>query len=348
MNRAYAIYTLLFVITFALLLLAVSVGSYRLNPLDSLRTIIFGNEDEVVKLVVDLRLRRAFTCIAVGAILGVCGAVLQYLLRNPLASPYTLGVQHAAALGAGIAIMALQSGSMVGPLTATTSTLIIENPYAVCILAFAFSAMQAMLILLLAYAVRLSIYSILLISVVMSFAVQAILSLLQYLFFNEIAVAALVFWTFGDVGRTSWMEVWALAATASITLIASIAKSIDLDLVSLSDDVASSSGINTRALRVALMLMTALASAVAVSFVGVIGFVGLLAGHMARLCLGWSARRSLLASAIFGSIVLLAADIVGRVAIRGAVLPVGIMTTAVGVPALIALLIGGKHGAPKD
>lgn len=348
MNRTYTIYIFLFAIMFSLFLITVSVGSYALNPLESLKTTFFGNEDGTIRIVVDLRLRRAATCMAVGAVLGICGAVLQYLLRNPLASPYTLGIQHASALGAGIAIMALQGGSMVGGLTAATSTLIINNPYIVCILAFTAATIQAMVILLLAYLVRLSTYSILLMSVAMAFAVQAVLSLLQYLFFNEIAVAALLFWTFGDVGRTSWVEVWGLAAVAFIVLIVFIAKSVDLDLISLGDDVASSSGVNIKTFRVASMLATALASAVAVSFVGVIGFVGLLAGHMARLCLGWSARKSLLASAILGSIVLLTADIVGRTVIHGTVLPVGITTTVVGVPALIALLVGGRYGVAKD
>lgn len=348
MNRVFITYVSLFTVMFMLFLISVSIGSYSLKPLDSLKTIVLGSSDKIVKIVVDLRLRRAATCIVVGAILGACGTILQYLLRNPLASPYTLGIQSAAALGAGIAIMLLQGGSMIGSRTAATATLIIENPYTVCILAFTFSAMQALLILLLAYAVGLSVYSILLVSAVMSFAVQAVLSLLQYLFFNEIAVAALVFWTFGDVGRTSWVEIWGLTAVAFILLLAFTAKSIDLDLISLGDDIASSSGVNPKIFRVVSILAVALATAVAVSFTGVIGFVGLLAGHMARLCTGWSARKSLPASAILGSIVLLAADIVGRSVIPGVVLPVGITTTIIGVPLLIALLVGGKHGVPKD
>jgi len=115
----------------------------------------------------------------------------------------------------------------------------------------------------------------------------------------------------------------------------------------LGDEVAVSSGVNVKVVRFVALLTSSLFTAVSVSLVGVIGFAGLLASHAARLTVGWNTRRSVFAATLYGSLIVLAADFLGRVVLNPVTLPVGITTTLVGVPLLIALLLGGRRGAAE-
>jgi len=352
MNRArYALVnTSLFCVLMLAFMLSISLGGYYRVPLtEAVKAVVGGRPLEGgLAAVLDMRLRRALTAAAVGAMLGISSVALQNVLRNPLASPFTLGIQHAAALGAGVAMMGLGAATVLGPRSAASSTLIVTNYYAMILSAFVSSSIQGLLILALAAFTGLSVYGIILASIALSFAAQAALSLLQYLFFNEVQVAALLFWTFGDVGRTTWFEVWILLAAAAAGLSVFLLLSTDLDLLIFGDEVALSSGVNARAVRFFAVLFSALLSAVSVSLVGVIGFAGLVASHAARLTVGWSSRRCIPTSALYGALVVVLADLLGRTALNPVTLPVGVTTTLVGVPLLLALLIGGRRGVAES
>ncbi len=322
----------------AVLYISLSLSPYPVTLRDILAFLGGGPLEPQVKAVIDMRLRRAITSIFVGAILGVCTMVLQSSLRNILASPFTLGVQHAASLGAAVALMALYGGS-IGRWSIT-----VTNPFVVSGMAFTAAFLQTLLVLGLSSVGGLTAFSIVLISVTMSFVVQAVLSLLQYLYFNEVLVAALLFWTFGDVGRPGWVEVVVLGIAALAVAVFFVLRSIDLDLLMLGDDVAKSSGVNPGRARILLLAVTALATAVSVSFAGVIGFVGLAAGVVARQLVGWSNRKSLPLSAIAGALILTVSDLAGRLIISPIVIPVGVMTTLTGAPVMLYLLVRGKHG----
>jgi len=332
----------LFLIVILLALLSVFlaealVGVYNVSVKDFWNYLTGGPVDSKAATVLDVRVRRALTALAVGAIMGAATMALQSSLRNVLASPFTLGVQHAAALGAAVAIMSLYGGAV------TRWFVTVTNPFFVASLAFLGALGQTLLVLALSTLGGMTVYAVVLVSVAMSFVVQAVLSLLQYLYFNEILVAALVFWTFGDVGRTGWTEVYILAATAAATVALFTLYALDLDLLAVGDDVAQSSGVDPRRARLLFLVTSALATAVAVSFVGVVGFVGLEAAVVARQIAGWSNRRSLPLAAAVGALALTAADLLGRTIIAPTVIPVGIMTTLTGAPAMIYLVIQRRH-----
>lgn len=151
--------------------------------------------------------------------------------------------------------------------------------------------------------------------------------------------ASLLSWTFGDVGRATWPDIYVLAVVAAGLTAVFLWRAMGLDLLVTSDELASSSGVRPGLFRAAALLATALATSVAVSLVGVVGFVGLIAGHLARLAVGWSARASMGAAALIGAVELMAAHLLGRILIWGTVIPVRITTALVGVPALVALLL---------
>lgn len=335
-----ATFVILIISLCGIVFLSLCLGSYHI-PVTKVAYLFIGGDkgDDITakRVVFDMRLKRVLTAVTVGAVLGVSGAAMQSVLRNPLASPFTLGVQHAAALGAAIAIMALYGGAI------GRFSLEVKSPFLVSSLAFLGAVVQTLFVVSLSHLVGVSAYAVVLISIAMAFLVQALLSLLQYLFLNEVVVAALLFWTFGDVSRASWYELGIMVVVALLVIGILMRFSFDMDLLLTGDELAQSSGVKVKRCRLVVLLVCALATAVVVSFVGVIGFVGLIGGQMARLLVGWANRRVIPISALLGGAVLSVSDLLGRTILSPTVIPVGIMTSLVGVPLLIYLLWEGKH-----
>lgn len=294
-----------------------------------------GSVPPEIEAILMLRLKRALAAVAIGAILGAGGASMQAVLRNPMASPFTLGISHAAALGVAVSLLLGVSG------TTSYRVITVHSPYLLPLFAFIFSLLQVAVILALSYRAGLTERAIILAAIAISFFYQALLSLFQYLFLNELQVAMVVFWAFGDLGRIDWTGLKITIGAAVLLSIYYMARSFDLDLISLSDDVAHSSGVNPKRLRLEATIMTALGASVATSFAGVLAFLCLVAPHVARLVVGGAHRYLLPASMLTGSLLVLVADTLGRVILSPVVLPVGIVLSLVGAPLLVYLLIRG-------
>lgn len=325
---------------FPLIPVSVSLGWYKASFLDIIRVLFIPDNSVLSTVVWNLRLRRVLAAIVIGAILGGSGTAIQASMRNPLASPFTFGLSSAASLGVVVALLILHGGEI------QRFQILIYNPFIVSIFAFIFSLIQVMIILLLAYRAGLSAGSLVLSAIAVSFAYQAILYLLQYLYLNEILVSTVVFWTFGDLGRISWAELYLVTAVSLVIVIPFfVLRSIDYDLILGGDEVAKSSGVNPQRIRLETTIIAALATALATSFVGVIGFVCLIAPHVARLIFGGGHRYLMPASMAMGSLILTLSDTIGRTIIAPIIIPVGIMTSLIGVPLLVYLLLKeGKHG----
>ncbi|MEM1525904.1 MAG: iron ABC transporter permease [Ignisphaera sp.] len=312
-----------------------SFGQYNITFIDVLKLILgypLGGDELIV---IWLRLRRILVGIIVGALLGGAGAVAQATFRNPLASPFTLGISQAAALGIAVALIIGYGGAI------SQWFLVFAKPYVLPIAAFLLAFTQAILVLLLAYRAGLSPYALVLSSLALSFVYQAILALLQYLVLNELQIATVVFWMFGDLGRAGNTELFILFLGSIPITLAYMIMHLDLDLLTLGDEVAYSSGINPKKSRFITTVIAALGSSLATSFVGVLAFLCLVAPHVARALVGGSHRYLLPASMLIGSILLLLSDTVARIVLTPRVLPVGIVLSFLGAPLLIIMLIRG-------
>ncbi|MEM0066621.1 MAG: iron ABC transporter permease [Sulfolobales archaeon] len=312
-----------------------SLGLYRVTFLDVLR-LVLGHplaSDELV--VVWLRLRRALVGVIVGALLGGAGAIAQSTFRNPLASPFTLGISQAAALGVAIALITGYGGVV------TQWFIAFAKPYVLPLAAFSLAFTQAILVLLLAYRAGLSPYALVLSSLALSFVYQAVLALLQYLVLNELQIATIVFWMFGDLSRAGNAELLVLFLGSVPIVVAYVLMHLDLDLLSLGDEIAYSSGVNPKKSRFIATAVAALGSALATSFVGVLAFLCLVAPHVARAMVGGSHRYLLPASMLVGSILTLLSDAVARTILSPRVLPVGVVLSFIGAPLLITMLFRG-------
>lgn len=329
-------------ITVALLLSAAiasaGTGSIKLAPWEVISTIFGGGDSLSHTVLFENRLPRTVAAILVGAALGMSGAVMQCVLNNPLASASTLGVSQGAAFGAAVGIIVFGGG-----VTATGGdyAVQIDNPYIVTLCAFICgSASTAVIVAISRLRRDLGPGALILAGVALSSLFTGGSTLLQY-FADDTQLGAVVFWTFGDLGSTNWGELSLLFAVDAAALLYFLLKRWDYNAIHSGSDTAASLGVNVRGVTLVSMAVCTVASALAVSFVGIISFIGLVAPHAMRRFVGEDYRWLLPCSAAGGALLLILADLVSRVLIAPTILPVGAITSFLGAPVFLYLLLKG-------
>lgn len=325
-------------LTIILAIISINAGANSLSPVQVIKALL-GMEAGPSNVVIwNIRLPRVITGIVAGAGLSVAGCVMQTSLKNPLASPSTLGISNAAAFGANLAIVFLGAGSIK---SSSADAVIINNPYIVTLSAFLFSMIAMLLILTLARFRRFSPESVVLAGVAFGSLFSAGSTLIQY-FAQDVQVAAMVYWTFGDLGRVSWNEVSILFFVTIIGLTYFMFRRWDYNALYSGEDTAKSLGVSVERIRFISMLVSSLITAVIVSFMGIIGFIGLIGPQIMRRVIGTDHRFLIPASAFAGAALLLFSDTLARVLISPVVLPVGAITSFFGAPLFLFLLVRGR------
>ncbi|MHC1789190.1 FecCD family ABC transporter permease [Solidesulfovibrio sp.] len=323
-------------------LYALAAGNYDL-PLSRVAAALLGQESGPATVVVlGIRLPRILAAIAGGFGLAVSGVLTQSLLGNPLASPFTLGISHGAAFGAACGIVFLGGGSFTtNALAAPTDDVArIGSVFTVSLCAFAGALASAAMVSALALLRRLGPQSIILCGVALSSLFTAGTILIQF-FADDMQVAAIVFWTFGDVSRAKWLQIGAMALAGGVTAGFCLLARQDLNALLAGDDVARSVGVRTTRLRLTGMGLAALCTGVVVAVCGVIAFLGLLAPHIARRSVGADHGPLTLHAGLWGALLLLGADTLGKLAAGTGALPVGVLTSFLGAPLFLFLLLRG-------
>ncbi|QOV66282.1 FecCD family ABC transporter permease [Kosakonia pseudosacchari] len=328
LRRRVSLLALLVVCIVASMLLDFTLGPSGL-PLDTLwQTLVDpASADAGTRVIVwDIRMPYALMAIIVGLTLGLAGAEMQTILNNPLASPFTLGVSSAAAFGAALAIVL-----GIGIPGVPAQWFISAN-------AFFFALLAALLLDGITRWTQVATSGVVLFGIALVFTFNALVSMLQFIA-NEDTLQGLVFWTMGSIARASWEKLGILLLALSVILPLSMLSSWKLTSLRLGEDRAISFGINVRRLRLATLLRISILSALSVAFVGPIGFIGLVAPHIARMVFGEDHRFYLPGSALTGALVLSLASIVSKNLIDGVIIPVGIVTSLVGVPFFITIIV---------
>ena len=222
----------------------------------------------------------------------------------------------------------------------THDAVFIANPYSVTLSAFVFSLAAMVVILLLARLRGFSPESVVLAGVAFGSLFAAGSTLIQY-FAEDVQVAAMVFWTFGDLGRVSWLEVGILTGVTAVSLLYFLLHRWDYNALEGGEDAAKGLGVHVAQIRFRSMLAASLVTAVAVAFMGIIGFIGLIAPQMMRRVLGVDHRFLIPATAVTGAALLLFADTLARTLISPVVLPVGAITSFFGAPLFLFILAKG-------
>ncbi len=286
---------------------------------------------EIQVIVFDLRLPRIVLAILAGAGLAAAGATMQGTLRNPLVSSYVLGISSAAGFGAALAIV-----FGVGVLAVVGGYLVIMN-------AFLFSVIAMAIVYVIARIRGMSSETVILVGVAVGFLFSALLSLIQYIAPQYQAVNAVVFWLMGSLTSASWETILVILPIVLVTIVLMTHQSWNINVLSMGEDVATSLGVNSRRVLSTNMVLETLATACIVAFTGVIGFVDLIAPHIARMVIGNDHRFLIPCSALVGGFLLLISDTVARLVIAPTELPVGIVTSLLGVPFFIYIMISKRR-----
>jgi iron complex transport system permease protein len=312
---------------------ALATGSTRLPALELLHALVSPGDSVAGEIVSQLRLPRALAAFAVGGLLALAGALMQVLLRNPLADPYVLGLSGGAAVGAlgamlaGLGALAVNLGAAAGALAA------IMLVFALARRDFArqqlFGALDASPRLLLT-------------GVIMAAGWGAVITLMLTLA-PEAQLRGMLFWLMGDLnGAESWAPAMLMLAAA---LVVTYPVARDLNILLRGEVLAHALGVRVAPLRRTIYVLASVATALAVTTAGAIGFVGLVVPHALRLALGNDQRVLLPASALAGGTLLLLADTAARSLLAPQQLPVGVITALVGVPAFMFLLMRNPRKA---
>jgi len=308
--------------------ISVTIGSYEMTVVDVYRIIaqgILNPGDTTAELVIwNVRLPRVLMGMLAGAGLGICGAVLQGVLRNPLASPFTLGIAVAATFGASLAII-LGAG-------------FVDGAYLVVINAFVCTLLASFIIYGLAYAKKFTPGAIIMAGIAISYLFGAMTSFIQYIGTAD-ALQQVVFWTMGSLGKANWLSIEIVTVILVVTVPILLWYAMDLNVMGSGDEAAKSMGVDISRVRIVTLVITSLITAGIICFTGTIGFVGLVGPHMCRMIIGPDHRFLIPASGIMGALILISADAVARTLFAPQVIPIGIMTSFIGVPFFIYLFV---------
>jgi iron complex transport system permease protein len=282
-------------------------------------------------IILNLRLPRIILAIIAGAGLAAAGATMQGTLRNPLVSSYVLGISSAAGFGAALAIV-----FGVGILSVFGGYLVIVN-------AFLFSVLAMVIVYGIARVRGMSSETVILVGVAIGFLFSALLSLIQYVAPQYQAVNAVVFWLMGSLTSATWGGILIILPIVVVTMVLMMQQSWNINVMSMGEDVATSLGVNSKRVLAINMVLETLATASIIAFTGVIGFVDLIAPHIARMLIGSDHRFLIPCSALVGAFLLLCSDTVARLVLAPTELPVGIVTSLLGVPFFIYILVSKRR-----
>jgi iron complex transport system permease protein len=284
--------------------------------------------DQVRQVVWRIRLPRLAGAVVAGFGFGICGCAMQAVLMNPLASPFTLGISAGAQFGVAFAAV-FGLGFLGGPY------LLIGN-------AFVFAMACSIFIMALSLYRGATSETLVLAGIAVNYFFTALSSLFKY-FATDEQLRLMVSWGMGDLAAFSWTRFPLLLALLFVCVPLLWLKGRDLNIMTVGEESAQSLGINTHRVRIETMTLASLLVAAIVCFTGTIGFIGLVAPHMARLIIGVDHKYLMIASGMLGALILLVADAIGMNAILPTVIPTGIMTALLGVPFFIGLILRGKR-----
>ena len=303
------------------------VGAIDISPGEVIKGIVnpADLEDQTRTVLWQLRLPMAVMAVLIGMALSLAGAEMQTILNNPLAEPFTLGISAAAAFGGATSIVLKRQ-------------LIAQPQFNLALVAWLAAAVATAIIVIAAVIRGAKAETMVLLGIGLVFFFQAMLALIQYQSSAE-ALQQIVFWSMGSLTRANWAANGVLAAVLIIALPILWALGWRLTALRLGDARATAMGVNTSRLRIVVLIVVSLVAATTVAFAGIIGFIGLVGPHIARMLVGEDQRYFLPASMAAGAAVMCAAHAVSLMIKPGLAIPIGIVTSLLGVPFFIAIVM---------
>lgn len=317
------------------------VGSSDLSFANALEALLGGGTGAEARIIWRIRVPRVLAAVIAGAGLAVAGLVMQTTLNNAMASPSTLGVSNAAVFGANLSIIAF-AGGYLSTGNNLSSFDVGANPYATSLLAFLFSTLSVLLILGLCTLRSFSPNVVVLAGMAIGSVWTAATTILQF-YATDVGLSAAVVWSFGDLGRATYRTDAIMAAVVLAGFVFFMAMAWKYNALLSGEATAKTMGIHVEGLRFVSLLLSSVITAVCVSFLGIIGFVGIICPHVTKKLLGQDHRVTIPISALSGSLLLVLADTLSRSLGSGSALPVGAITSLLGAPFFAAIIFSGKE-----
>ena len=317
------------------------VGASDMTLHEALDALLGGGTSAQSRIIWRIRVPRVLAAIIAGAGLSVAGLIMQTTLNNSMASPSTLGVSNAAVFGANLSIIAF-AGGFLSTGNNLASFDVGANPYATSLLAFIFAALSILLILGLCTVRAFSPNVVVLAGIAIGSVWTAATTILQF-YATDVGLSAAVVWSFGDLGRATYRTDMIMLAVVLVGTVYFMLMAWKYNALLSGEATAKTMGVNVSALRFVSLLLSSVITAACVSFLGVIGFVGVICPHIAKKLFGQDHRVTLPVSCLMGSALLLLADTLSRSLGNGSALPVGAITSLLGAPFFIAIIFRRKE-----
>lgn len=337
-----AVITVMAAAVVAMSLVCMFVGSSDMSVEECFAALMKKGSAANARIIWNIRIPRVLAAVIAGAGLSISGLVMQTTLNNSMASPSTLGVSNAAVFGANLSIIAF-AGGFLSTGNNLSNFAVGANPFATSLMAFVFSTASILLILALCRLRSFSPGVVVLAGIAIGSVWTAATTILQF-YATDVGLSAAVIWNFGDLGRATYKTDLIMLFAVALGFVFFVLMSWRFNTLLSGEATAKTMGINVDALRFASMLLASVITAVCVSFLGVIGFVGVICPHVTKKLLGQDHRVTVPVSALCGSLLLLTADTVSRSMGSGSALPVGAITSLLGAPFFIAIIFSKKEG----
>lgn len=340
-RRNTIVITILVLAVLVLAVVCLFVGSSKMTVTEAWNALLGGGTDAQSRIIRKIRLPRVLAAVIAGAGLSVSGLIMQTTLNNTMAAPSTLGVSNAAVFGANLSIIAF-AGGFLSTGNNLSSFDVGANPYATSVLAFVFSTVSILLILGLCTLRSFSPNVVVLAGMAIGSVWTAATTILQF-YATDVGLSAAVIWSFGDLGRATYRTDGIMFAVVLVGLVFFLLMAWQYNALLSGEATAKTMGIHVEGLRFASLLLASVITAACVSFLGIIGFVGIICPHVTKKLLGQDHRVTIPVSCLSGSLLLLFADTLSRCLGSGSALPVGAITSLLGAPFFLAIIFFGKE-----
>ena len=325
----------------ALSVVCLFVGSSNMTVAECIAALRKTGSAANIRIIWNIRIPRVLAAIIAGAGLAISGLIMQTTLNNPMASPSTLGVSNAAVFGANLSIIAF-AGGYLSTGNNLSNYAVGANPYATSMMAFVFATVSILMILGLCTLRSFSPNVVVLAGMAIGSVWTAATTILQF-YATDVGISAAVVWNFGDLGRATYRTDAIMFAVVALGFLYFLLVSWRFNALLSGEATAKTMGIHVEALRFSSLLLASVITAVCVSFLGIIGFVGIICPHVTKKLLGQDHRVSIPASALSGSLLLLFADTLSRSMGGGSALPVGAITSLLGAPFFMVIIFSRKE-----
>lgn len=342
-QRKAGILVLLGVFALLVSVFCLFVGSSHMSLADGFAALFQNSTAANNQIIWSIRIPRILAAIIAGAGLALSGLIMQTVLGNDLASPSTLGVSNAAVFGANLSIIGFAGGflSTGNNLTAYTTGI---NLYSTSLIAFLFSALSVLLILGLCRIRSFSPSVVVLAGIAIGSIWTAATTVLQF-YATDVGLSAAVIWSFGDLGRATYSSDLVMAVVVGLGFLYFLFSSWKYNALLGGDDMAKTLGVHVELFRFVSLLIASLITAVCVSFLGIIGFVGIIAPHIMKRILGQDHRYLIPATLFAGVLLVVLSDTLSRAIGSGSALPVGAITSLLGAPFFLFIIFERKKGS---